>query len=270
MATVNPVLLNLSQVLPSDLPFWYPDGIMNPGSKLLFDFSNPACNANAAGLMSAGQTFTNLVSGAPVGTVNAATNTAYNPTNVGGNGGISFPGQNTNIGNVSLGSTYDMHATNDDWLVILWLKLAATPINANAYANIWGLQSNAQNGLFAFDTGSDNKSPRVVANPQSNSPTPQPLGASFTLGSVQQVAVSWQKTGASSSVAKVFINGVFAFSFGAGGVTLLDMSAYSMNLGSAKMQGSIYMAYMEDLTVSGADPAAQVVADYALRTGAYA
>ncbi|MFP3564679.1 hypothetical protein [Paraburkholderia sp. SIMBA_030] len=268
MPTINPVLLNLSQALPTDLPFWYPDGIMNAGSKLLFDFSNPACNANATGVMSAGALFTNLVTGAPTAAVAAAGNTAFNLTNVGANGGISFPGQNTSAGSLGLGSTYDMHVSNDDWLAIMWLKLAAAPANANAFAPIWGLQIDSQNCLFNIDTGSDNKSPRIVANQQANSPVPTALGANFTLGSPQQLALSWQKQG-SGAVVKVFVNNAFKFSFGTT-ATLQDASTHSMGIGGAKMQGSVYMAYMEDLTASGADPAAQVAADYAIRNGAYA
>ena len=257
------------QVIPAAFtdtsgPKLYPDFILNSGSKLLFDTSNPLCNALPVGALTAGQTLANLVSGGAAATVASSTNPMVNN---GSNLGISMAGVAANGGEFNLGTGFSLYGTDHRFIALCWLKLNPTG-QVTTNSNIFSLKNDVPNTLFAMDAGVGNIAPRVNANAQASSAYTTLAG--FTPGAVQMIGVAWEPQG-SGSVYHAVLNGAVQTSITQASPSLLvNTAAASMVAGSSRFAGKLYDWYFEDLTLSGASVVNVVQREYALRAGVFA
>lgn len=238
---------------PRPLPLLRRDPVLNAGSKLLFDPRYPYCrNSNATGTITGGMIFKNLVAGGP----DILPNGSGNPPTLNAAGeGVTFAGVAANGMNLIGGNTYSLHAGDKDFLAVVWCKIPAT-VTGSANVQLMGLRADTSNSMFYIDNGGDQKTPRFVVNNHSNSPTPAGIPG-FTADAVHQLGVA--KYGDN---ALVFLDGVLVVQGFMNDLPLADMSANNLNIGSSRITGRIYRAYLEDLTTSGADPFEQAALDW--------
>jgi ApbE superfamily uncharacterized protein (UPF0280 family) len=112
MSNKTLILTVPSESTDPNQPITYADAIMNAGTKWLIDFTNPACNSNAAGTLSAGAIFKNLVAGAANASVVSIGGDSVITNNLDANGnpiGLVFSGT-TGSRYVSLGNSFDLHS----------------------------------------------------------------------------------------------------------------------------------------------------------------
>ena len=244
------------------LPKLYRDKIMNAGSKFLFDFLSPYCNANADGNIANGAAFTNLVDGAPGATVTTAGSAIQS---LAGKAGLFLDGV-SGVNQINLGNSYSLHATNPSFLVILWIKIPAVGFEATDYNHILKLGDSTNDCQFFFDAGLGGVRPRVtVGHGAGSNALTHSVASGFGQGAPLQLALEW-----SPGTLKGYANGVqFASITGQAGLnTLRDTSASSI-LMSGDFKGTVYRAYQENLTVSGKTGAEQVLADYNANVGRF-
>ncbi|MBO0951218.1 hypothetical protein [Fibrella forsythiae] len=239
------------------LPKLYRDSILNAGSMLLFDFKTLATYAGgvapAAGMLANGFAMNNLVDAAPAATVNGAT-VAYNAA-----GAIEFNGS----GNLTFGDNYNLASSNADFLNIMWIKMTAA---SAAYAQLFGRSTTttAGNTQYRLDMGADGLTPRGSAGGANNIGTVTiPPTSAQALNTVFQVAYSRVGTAINA-----YWNGIKIRDYTAFNETGLANPATTPNMGGG-VKGLVYRAYMENLTVSGKNPLAQVQADYAANSARF-
>lgn len=239
------------------LPIIPRDPLINVGSEFLFDFLNAYCNPNADGNLVTGATFNNMVDG---GTAASLTGTTDSFESLTGKAGLYSIG--TAGGYLDLGQKYDFSVSLHPWLYILWIKTPSTGYTSTAYTALLAQDNGSTNNAQAyFDMGPDGKTPRTEVGYGSGGPNSggYALASGTDLGSVTQLAVSWQPT---SPEVTMYVNGAQVGGFAASGVsTLVAQTGNNMRMGSA-YKGTIYRAYLEDLEVSGALPGTQVANDY--------
>jgi hypothetical protein len=245
----------------STMPLLYRDPILNKGSKFLFDFGNQFClNGNAVGSLSAGATFLNLLdSGASASTVGSSgafsINSSSNGLAVNGSGAGSY---------IDFGTSYDLSSSNDEFLVILWLKIPLSGM-ATGFPEIFALSSgNANAAQWWMDSASDGRQMRGVVGLGGSSSYALGIPDGAGVGSVTQFAMHWRSTG----LLEVYYNGTFANSGNAAPTSLQAGSGIHLKA-TAQFSGNLYRAYQEDLVVSGLTAAGQILADYTLNNNRF-
>ncbi|ABM38603.1 hypothetical protein [Polaromonas naphthalenivorans] len=227
------------------MPLLPRDGLINPGSKFLFDFADSYCNnGNIAGALPNGAVFKNLVDGAP-NAINGGTTTTLAAA-----GGLVFAGTSNGATFLNLGLTYDLSALNAEFLVIGWAKVAA---NVGNNRGLIGLGTSVSAYQYSLESNSGGTT----------------LGNAPNTGAVMQVAYTRSPAG----VSKVFAIGAPVSINGSAATTLADYSASPTRVGvspsSIAMIGTIYRVYLENLTISGASAAEQVLYDWVANAGRF-
>lgn len=243
--TSSTILTANSNFSDAALPVLYKDGLINAGSKFLFDFGDTYClNGSVAGAIANATVFRNLVDGAPTA------GNAGSTTTLSAGGGLVFAGTANGATYLNLGNTYSLHALNHPFLVIGWAKVAA----------------NAGNDRGVLQLGSANATYQYSLETSSGGAF---LGGAPNVGAVMQVAYAWSPDG----VTQWFANGALRSLVGGGATTLADFSASTtkvgMDPGNIPMIGTVYRVYQEDLFLSGASPLEQVAADWAANNGRF-
>lgn len=245
------------------LPKLYRDGLLNPGSKFLFDFVNGYCNANADGNLNNASMFTNLVEGAPSAAV-VTTGSAIQ--SLAGKAGLLLDGV-SDTSYVNLGGSYDLSTTNPSFIVIVWHKIPASGAETVSYSPILKLtQSNANFAQFLFDTGVGGNAPRTQIGWITNGPAASgsAIVAGVGQGVPQQLALHW-----SPGVVKTYVNGALLGSVTSANInSLFNCAAFNVLISGA-YKGTVYRAYQENLTVSGKVAADQILADYNANVGRF-
>lgn len=248
------------------------DPIVNAGSMYLLDFLNAYCNPNADGALTAGMIFKNLVDGADDAVLVGAASVA----NLTGKAGISMPGTGSGGGittYIDLGTDYDLHTPNPDFLVIAWVKAPASGyITTYPQILILGVYGNEGQDQYSVTMGSDGKTPRVsVANAAGTAFATAATGGASN-GVITQIALSRVGT-----LVTLYVNGVAVATQTMTGSGIYDSSAQRVKIG-AGFKGTVYRVAEENLTVSAAaagkttaaQALAQVVLDYTVNIGRFA
>lgn len=239
----------------------YRDQILNPGSKFLLDFLDPTCNPNADGTLPAGTTFVNLVDGANGGIINTSSTMA----NLTGKTGLSVPGSGG--GNLTIGNAgdYDLHVSNDEFIVIVWFKTPASGFISTSFLNLFSeMVSNTNTAQFYSDMGSDGQTPRIGYGNGTISSV-LALASGTGLGAVTQLGMHIKPA---AHTLELYYNGGFVSnSVGPPPNTLQNAATLKPTL-NAGYKGTVYRLYMEDITVSSAansaiSAAGQIALDYA-------
>lgn len=244
------------------------DPMINPGTLFRFDFTNTYSNPGAVGALAAGAKFLNLVDGGAQAAI-VGSSAAF--TNLAGKAGLISPGAGAaNATYIDLG-TYDLHASNHDFAVSVWLKTPAANF-ATGYPQIIvnGVFNNEAQDQFSLTTASDGKTPRgsVASGAALGYAAAAPSGAGLGVPTLASIV----RIGTANSL---WINGALVASAPVMPVnSLYDTSAQRVKIGSA-YAGTLYVAALEDLTLSsaasGLSPLAQaqasLQAEYANNAG---
>ncbi|MEZ0485450.1 LamG-like jellyroll fold domain-containing protein [Fibrella aquatica] len=239
----------------TSLPKLYKDSVLNLGSLFLFDFKNPATYQGGAlpapGFLANGASLYNLVDAAPLATVNG-TQIAYNSA-----GAIEF----NSVGNVVLGDNYNLASSNPNFMISMWIKMTAA---SNSYAQLLGRSTTTtpNNTQWRIDMGLDGLRPRGGAGGSVQATVAEIPNGSLVAGTLYHIAFS--RVGASIST---YLNGVQIRTATMPEATLAN-PAVIPNMGGG-CKALVYRAYMENLTVSGKNPLAQVQADYNANLGRF-
>jgi len=248
----------------------YRDAIINSGSLFCFDFLDTYCNPYAAGNLTNGAIFTNLVPGAPVATLQVPTSSIVTTDS----NGVNFASTAGGPSGINLGTTYDMAASNNAFLATIWFKTSSS--QTGAYPGVMGLAGNTGTTCqYAVDTGPTpgQSTTRISSSGGASSAT---TGIAPT--TMQQIALLW-----TPGMAYGFRNGALISNLTANttllapglpeaiGATGGAMSAY------APLLARIYRAWKENITVSAAasgltplaQATAQIAADYAANSGRF-
>lgn len=239
------------------------DAVIDDGTLFLFDFANPHCSP-LTGTLAVGATIANLVDGAPVATGAGAGTATF------GTKGLTFNGSDAM--RVDMGTTYSLASTDHDFLIIIWLSFPAARLATDV--GVFGLAfSNAdceclvrQNGadsLLMYADGHQAYWAGSVGN------ITLPTGVAVA---PKQYAMAWVKTVGGANI-ETYIDGVFQKStfyadsdlsavVGSNNGSRMGGGASQQYGGATKWKGTIHRVLKEDLTVSGATAAAQVLLDY--------
>lgn len=227
----------------------YRDPVINKGTVFLLDFTDSYSNPIGDGNVPAGSVFKNMVPGAADGV--AAVAAAGMLVNATGKAGLVYSG----IGNgaftgIDLGTAIG-NIGSDEFIVCTWSK-EPTSSPSTSFVPILAKQASGNNGLFIITGGSAGNAPYVNISTSTvatvstaGQGSPRHIGFHFKPGAL-----------------RLFVNGALVAS-AAGPTTLPDYSANPTRFGSSYLKSTIYRGMMEDITVSGADPTAQILADYA-------
>ena len=244
------------------LPKLYRDPIMNNGSKFLFDFCNPYCNPNPDAALTASMTFNNLLDAGPAATIVGGVGLA----NAAGKAGVTFSGGQGST-NINLGTAYDLHATNDEFILIYWDKESASGYNSGGYipGPYLSLTSDANHAQWYFDYGADGKTIRASVGTSSGSGgVSVPAASGLGQGAPRQIALHWKSTG----LLELYVNGALQGSSLSAPTTLPNAATDSIVFPNYYV-GTLYRLYQEDLTVSGLSAASQILADYNSNAGRF-
>ncbi len=239
------------------------DKVIAAGTRLLFDFKDSYCNQNPDGALALGNTFLNMVDGAPSAVIGGSSANAF-VNNSDTTGGILAPGAAAVGHIISLGSTYSLHATDPSFIALAWIKCPASAITTANQAIFQLIGANNQNTLFSMDTGANGKSPRVMANNHNNVPSTYRDIVGFTTDAVHQIGVAWRP-----GFCDVIFNGAIITTFVNVNADLLDLSAFNMTALTTRQSTTMYRLLLEDLTISGRTVAQAAVADFAAATGRF-
>lgn len=232
----------------ASLPKLSRDPIVNAGTKLVLDFADPYCFPGQAPDPGNGTVFKNLVDGMENAVLSKS---ALFPVGFSG-GGLYFEnGVNDGQGSrLSLGNSFKFPLSVDQ-LVICWMKQSSVVKNSITFG--FGIP-----GVYQFGRGSNDSAYQLSGGTSNRTITsaealtkPAQLAFSIKAGSFQAY-LNGQAVGSPFVLS----------SFGA---------STDLWLGGAPSQnewaGHIYRAVIEDLTASGANPAAQVAKDYEIGMG---
>lgn len=226
----------------------YRDPVINKGTLFLFDFLDAYCNPAADGAIAAGAVFKNLVPGGPDGV--AATAGAAYLANANGKAGLVFGGAGSGaFSGIDLGTAV-ANIGSDEFIVCTWSK-EPTVSPATGFVPILAKQATGNNGLFIVNAGANGNSPFVNLGTSGGG-----SGVTTGQGAPRHIGAHYKP-----GQGRIFVNGVLTATVGAPAV-MSDYSANPTRFGSSYYKGTIYRGMMEDITVSGASPDAQILADY--------
>lgn len=247
------ILKTSSVFTAAGLPRLYRDSILNAGSLCLFDFANTYCFPKQAAPVS-GDTFVNLVDGAPGGVV-------ANYSNAFGfaGGGIFIPGYGGATSSyIDLGDNYNLSALGSpDFLQIAWVKQDAASYDTVSNQGIWGRSNDISTANCQFHLEMNSQLSGRVSNGTTNVNPVAGSGFAAPIAKTQ-IAQAWV-----NGVLYIYANGVLVSSAGIAG-PLNNPAGARAKIGAIQnfWKGYVYRTYLENLTVSGKSAATQVLADY--------
>lgn len=235
-------------------PKMYRDPVINPGTLALFDFLDPYCNPAADGDIAVGAAFKNLVDGNPAA-VAEKNATAGILTNAAGKAGLVFSGGGgagmTRI-NLGLSDLYNLDRTQNEFIFCAWYKEPTVGFSTGQ-ATVAGKQAAPNNAIYNINVGNGGIPQSILAGQAVNV-----FGASNAgIGAPRHVAAHWR-----NGLQRLFVNGVLTFTRTIA-AALPDHSAFPLTIGTSNTKMTFYRLLLEDVVASGADPTAQILADYA-------
>lgn len=245
----------------ASLPLLQRDGLVDAGTKFLFDFADPYCFAKQAAPVN-GDPFVNFVSGG----ASAITNLVGGSTLTFAGGGVGFDAE-VNEG-IDLPAAGNLPVGNQGFVFCTWLKHIAQADSSSF---------NAVSG-YAYQTGSTCQYALAAQNTTNQYrmyTNGQHIDVAFpAAGSINQLAAAMVKVG-SNFVARAYMNGV---QVGAD-IVLGAVSGFSLNqVPSVQMAnprigymsgysqgwlGSIYRTWLNDIGATGVDPLTLIQNDWA-------
>lgn len=241
-------------------PKMYRDPVINAGTLALFDFLDGYCNPVADGNIANGAVFKNLVPGGADGAaeINGPGNTFI--SNAVGKAGLVFSGVGSGVINrinLGLAAAYNLNTSQHEFIFCTWSKEPTTGYSTGE-ALIAGKLTAGNNAIYDTNVGAGGISKAYVAGGTLLSPA-----TNAGLGSPRHVALHWK-----NGQQRLYVNNVLAASAVAT-TALPDHSAAPLQIGSSYTKMTFYRMLLEDIAVSGADPAAQIAADYARGVGRF-
>lgn len=244
------------QLTDTDLPRITRDPAIAAGTLLLFDFKSAFCNPNEDGDLVNGDTLNNLVRGAPGAVIDSGSAKLISERTT--SGGIRAPGSSSLGQMINFGNSYNLHESNHAFIATAWIKIPSNGYTGNTNQRIFGRQGSASNTyMFNMDSGSDNLSPRVVANMQSSTPVHRAIPG-FATDEVHQIGVAW-----TPGTEWMVFDGQLVSSRAHGNATLEDLSEYNIVALFTRQSTTLYRVMLEDVEVSGRTLAQAAAADYA-------
>lgn len=239
----------------AEVPKLYRHRLVVDGTYLQLDFGHSYCYRKT-GNPANNDTVYNLTEASPNGTI-ASASMAYS------GGGLVAPNFTAN-NNIALGTAFI--PDNHSYLGIIWVKSPSA--NTNAFRGIFGRSASSPSGSsFTFTNG--------VTNGAFNWDCKLPGFANVLIpgivaDTIYQLAFSLE-IGSTGSVARYFKNGAEFTNAANTATTLAHVAGVPMGIGKwgnyGQMAGTFYQATLEDLTLSGRNPAAVIALDYASHTG---
>lgn len=254
------------------------DGIINAGTRFLYDFGRSACwPAQAAPVLAS--TFTNLVepSANVAGEQTAAVDNNTLPLGWDARGGIIFGGDgDTQHARINLGKAYDVGAMSDV-LLIAWLRLPTVASFASTRPILSYQDLGHPNGGLTLYWEFNSGNPLIRARARVASQTTGAPDAGFAVGfdNLVQVAVRLTRAAGTSTI-RLYTNGVLRATNSSAKDSWQTMANLALWIGSPNSAFSrsarhtIYRVSMENLAESGADPVTQIAADYSANLARFA
>lgn len=276
----NSLLFRSPADVTASRPALQRDPMIRPGTKYLFDFTDPRCHPGGVitpGVASIGTTFTSLDKVPVPAVVQAA-----NAITVNADGSLAVTlGRSLLIG---ADKQFDMSAAEYERLMWMWLKLPAVGYGTSAYMGIAGLTpSNNNRAQGIIDLGPAGLRPRFNIGTLDGASSIGPQAAAdITPGQIYQLGTRFDP----GARLDLFLNGALSGStptMQTDVYTPTGSEALQMAVGSTQAKFTLYRIGMSDLDTSVATEtgygyaAADILtaaqffaADYAFCTGALA
>lgn len=244
--------------------------IADAGSRFLLDLGDARSYAQTATTeaVTAARTFTDLVTGAPIGVSvpDALVNRGYNAGGryLGlGHSIAGTPAANANI--ITMPANTALPAQAHDWVFLLWMaRLSGMPAGRSfdTIAQLSGAAATAT----TIDLGNADQAPRINFNGAGGGSGGQ--GPALANDAVVQIGVGFRAAGGAGTTT-MYHNAV-SVAQAAVTATPTDVSANALRLGGARGSYVLFRAYAEDLTVSGRSAADVLAIDLAYSKNRFA
>lgn len=247
----NSLLLTSPTAVSSAAPKFVRDPIIRPGTKFLFDMTDPRCHPSGTITTGAalGKTFTDLAAG-----VTAAVNSG-STISVNADGSLEYDGS-TSGHELRIGTAgqFDMAPGEYEYLTLLTGKIPASGFTTTSFRSFMDLSSSGTNNAQVYiDSGTNGQLPRVSVGTGSASVTAFGSAGQIVAGAVCQIGAHY--------VPGVSISLIFN-----GAVIKTTTASVPSNLPSAaglffklanNLKRTVYRFSHHDLTTSNSQETAQ-------------